>query len=77
MLFPPPLSLPSLSTFFSYHAVHGRMGELSVDKGEACKLALVDVGDDQLVGRGQHGLGACEKLVKVFCSFATLKQRNI
>lgn len=50
------------------------MSELWVDVGEACKLALVDVGDDQLVRRGQHGLGACEKLVKVFSSFATLKE---
>lgn len=66
-----PLSLHSLATLSSYHAVQGWMGELRVDVGEACKLALVDVGDDQLVGRGQHGLGACEKLVKVFCCFAT------
>ena len=50
------------------------MDKLRIDVGEAGKLALVDVGDDQLVGRGQHGLGTCEKLVEVFCSFATLKK---
>lgn len=62
------LSAPS-----SYHAVQGWVEELGVHVGEAGELALVDVGDDQLVGRGQHWLGACEELVKVFCSFATLK----
>lgn len=46
------------------------MGELRVHVGEACELALVDVGDDQLVGRGQHRLRTCEKLVEVLCSFA-------
>lgn len=50
------------------------MDELRVHVGEACKLALVDVGDDQLVRRGQHRLCTCKKLVKVFCSFATLKE---
>ena len=50
------------------------MDELRVDVGEAGELALVDVGDDQLVGRGQHWLCTCEKLVEVFCSFATLKE---
>lgn len=69
-----PSSTSSLSALSSYHAVQGWMGELRVDVGEACKLALVDVGDDQLVRRGQHRLSACEKLVKVFCSFATLKE---
>lgn len=59
---------------YSYHAVQGRMGELRIDVGKAGKLALIDVGDDQLVRRGQHGLGACEKLVKVLCSFSTLKE---
>lgn len=48
------------------------MDELMVHVGEAGKLALVDVGDDQLVGRGQHGLRARKKLVEVLCSFATL-----
>lgn len=49
------------------------MDELRVDVGEASELALVDVGDDQLVRRGQDGLRTCEELVKIFCSFATLK----
>lgn len=52
------------------------MHELSVHVGEASKLALVDVGDDQLVGRGQHGLGTREKLVEVLCSFAALKSKD-
>ena len=69
MLFFFPLSAPS-----SYHAVQGRMDELRVDVGEPSKLTLVDVGNYQLVGRGQHGLGACEKLVKVFRCFPTLKE---
>lgn len=50
------------------------MEELRVHVGEACELALVDVGDDQLIGRGQHRLRTREKLVEVFCSFATLKE---
>ena len=58
----------------SYHAVQRWMDELRVDEREASKLALVDVGDDQLVRRGQNGLRACKKLVKVLCSLATLKQ---
>lgn len=60
----------------SYHAVQGRGDELWIDVREAGKLALVDVGEDQLVGRGQHRLSTGEKLVKVFCSFAALKQIN-
>lgn len=39
--------------------------ELGVYEGESSKLALVDVGDDQLVRWGQHGLRACEEFVKV------------
>lgn len=66
-------SLP-LATPSSYHAVQGGMDELRVDVRESGKLALVDVGDHQLVWRGQHGLGACEKLVEVLCCFATLKE---
>lgn len=58
----------------SYHAVQGRGDELGIDVGEAFELALVDVGDDQLVGRRQHGLRAREELVEVFCSFATLQE---
>lgn len=50
------------------------MDELRVHVGEARKLALVDVGDDQLVGRGQHRLRTREKLVEVFRSFAALKE---
>ena len=52
----------------------GKAVKLRVHVGEACELALVDVGNDQLVGRGQDGLRTCEKLVEVFCSFATLKE---
>lgn len=47
------------------------MEKLRVDVGEACKFALVDVGDHQLVRWGQHRLGTCKKLVKVFRPFAT------
>lgn len=50
-----------------------RVDELRVDVGEAGELALVNVGNDQLVGRGQHGLRAGEELVKVFRPFAALK----
>lgn len=50
------------------------MEELRVDVGKAGELALVDVGNDQLVRRGEDGLGTREKLVKVFCSFAALKE---
>lgn len=57
----------------SYDAVQRRVGELRVYVGEAGELALVDVGDDQLVGRGQHGLRAREELVEVFRPFAALK----
>lgn len=62
------------SALSSYHAVQGWVDELRVHVGEARELALVDVGDDQLVGRSQHGLRAREKLVEVFCSFAALKE---
>lgn len=58
----------------SYHAVQGRGDELRVHVGEAFELALVDVGDDQLVGGRQHGLRAREELVEVFCSFAALQE---
>lgn len=67
----PPLSASS------YHAVQRRVDELRVYVGEARKLALVDVGDDQLIGRGQHRLRAGEELVEVFCSFAALKDRHL
>lgn len=50
------------------------MHKLRVDESEAGKLSLVDVGDDQLVWRSELGLGAREELVKVLCSFATLKE---
>lgn len=63
-----------VSALSSYHAVQGWMDELRIHVGEACELALVDVGNDQLIRRGQHRLRTCEKLVKVFCSFATLKE---
>lgn len=57
----------------SYDAVQRRVDELRVDVGEAGKLALVDVGDDQLVRRCQHRLRAGEELVEVFRPFAALK----
>lgn len=53
------------------------MNELRIDVREAGELALVNVGDDQLVRRGQHGLGACKELVEVLCSFATLKEDGV
>lgn len=53
------------------------MDELRVNEGEAGELALVDVGDDQLVRRGQDGLRACEELVEIFCSFATLDRQSV
>lgn len=52
------------------------MYELQVDVGEAFKVGLIDVGDDQLVGRCQHGLSPCEEFVKVFGSFATLHEEE-
>ena len=53
------------------------MAELGVDVGEASKLALVNIGDDQLVWRGEHGLGTGEELVKVFRPFSTLQKEKI
>lgn len=69
----PCFSVFLLLSLSSYHAVQGRVDELRVHVGEAGELALVDVGDDELVGRGQDGLSASEELVEVFGSFATLK----
>lgn len=63
-----------LSALSSYHAVQGWMDELRIHVGEACELTLVDVGNDQLIGRGQHGLRTREELVEVFCPFAALKE---
>lgn len=57
----------------SYDAVQRWVDELRVHVGEAGELALVDVGDDQLVRGGQHGLRAGEELVEVFSPFAALK----
>lgn len=57
----------------SYDAVQRRVAELGVDVGEAGELALVDVGDDQLVRGGEDGLRAGEELVEVFRPFAALK----
>lgn len=54
--------------------VERRVHELRVDKREAGKLGLVDVGDDQLVGGGELGLRAREELVEVLCCFATLQE---
>lgn len=47
------------------------MYKLWIDEREPCKLGLVDVGDNQLIWWCEHGLGACEELVKVLCSFPT------
>lgn len=52
------------------------MDELRVDEGEAAELGLVDVGDDQLVGRRELRLSAGEELVEVLRSFAALGQRE-
>lgn len=61
----------------SYHAaMNGWMDELGVDVGEASKLALIDVGDDELVWWSQHGLGAREKLVEVLGPFAALQREG-
>lgn len=51
------------------------MHELRVDEGEAGELGLVDVGDDQLVGRRELRLGAGEELVEVLGTFAALETR--
>jgi len=48
------------------------MDELRVDKGKSIEFCLVDVGDDQLVRRGQLWLCASEELVKVLCPLSTL-----
>lgn len=37
---------------------------------------MVDVGDDQLVGRRELGLGAREELVEVLRPFAALQERD-
>lgn len=65
-----------LSQTFSQIAIERWVHKLRVDEREAGKLSLVDVGDDQLVWRGELGLGAREELVKVLCSFATLEERE-
>lgn len=52
-------------------AVEGGVNKLGVDEGEVGKLALVDVGDDQLVRRGQNRLRTREELVKILCCFTT------
>ena len=56
----------------SYRALQDGVHELGVDVGEAFKIRLVDVSDDQLVGRRQDRLPSREELVKVLCSFAAL-----
>lgn len=52
------------------------MHKLRVDEGEVCKLLLVNVGDDQLVGWSELRLGAREELVKVLRRFAALEKRE-
>ena len=64
-----PGAFPSSS---SVAAVEHRVYVLRVDEREPWELGLVDVGDDQLIGRCELGLSACEELVEVLCSFATL-----
>lgn len=57
----------------SYHAVkRRRVDELQVYEGESGKFALIDVGNDQLVRRSQHGLCASEEFVEVLRRFAAL-----
>lgn len=46
------------------------MDELWVYVRESSEFALVDVGHDQLVWRGQHGLRAGEEFVEVLRCFA-------
>lgn len=72
-LFSPAVVPPAVR---SYDAVQRRVGELRVDVGEAGKLALVDIGDNQLVGGGQHRLRAGEELVKVLRPFTALKEEG-
>lgn len=52
------------------------MQELRVDEGEAGELGLVNIGDDQLVGRRELRLSAGEELVEVLGSFAALGERK-
>lgn len=52
------------------------MYELRVDEGEAGELGLVDVGDDELVGRCELRLGAREELVEVLGRFAALWRKR-
>lgn len=52
------------------------MQELRVDEGEASELGLVNIGDDQLVGRRELRLSAGEELVEVLGSFAALGERG-
>lgn len=64
---------PLLHRAVSYHTVKRRwVDELWVYVREASKFALVDVGHDQLVWRGQHGLRAGEEFVEVLRCFAAL-----
>lgn len=52
------------------------MHKLGVDIREPFEVSLVDVGDDQLVGRREDGLPASEELVEVFGAFATLRRKR-
>lgn len=66
----------AVSPSFSYAVTERWVYKLWVDEREPCKLGLVDVGDDQLVGWCELRLGAREELVKVLRSFATLQKRE-
>lgn len=64
---------PLLYRAVSYHTVKQRwVDELWVYVRESSEFALVDIGDNQLVWRGQHGLRAGEEFVKVLRRFAAL-----
>lgn len=68
---------PLLHRAVSYHTVKRCwVNELWVYERESSEFALVDVGDDQLVWRGQHGLRAGEEFVEVLRRFAALLKKG-
>ncbi len=52
------------------------MDELRVDEGKSIEFSLVDVGDNQLIRRGQLWLCACEELVKFSAPFPPYKTKK-